>query len=148
MLVGGGRDTVAIVGFFPSTVRIRGGDTITWQHNSDEPHSVSFFPEGERLVAHELIPIPGHRRFDGHKAAVVVDTDSQLITAVDILPGNAGDNTGVLELVEQSEENTGTEEPANSPARPNILCVLVGLIHHSCCACFRSPSSKSLQLCL
>ena len=27
-------------------------------------------------------------------------------TAVDILPGNAGDNTGVLELVEQSEENT------------------------------------------
>lgn len=48
-------------------------------------------------------------RFDGHKAAVVVDTDSQLITAVDILPGNAGDNTGALELVEQSEENTGTE---------------------------------------
>ncbi len=47
------------------------------------------------------------KRFDGHKAAVVVDTDSQLATAVDILPGNAGDNTGVLELVEQSEENTG-----------------------------------------
>ena len=47
------------------------------------------------------------KRFDGHKAAVVVDTDSQLVTAVDILPGNAGDNTGVLELVEQSEENTG-----------------------------------------
>ena len=46
------------------------------------------------------------KRFDGHKAAVV-DTDSQLITEVDILPGNAGDNTGVLELVEQSEENTG-----------------------------------------
>ena len=46
-------------------------------------------------------------RTGGHKAAVVVDTDSQLVTAVDILPGNAGDNTGVLELVEQSEENTG-----------------------------------------
>ena len=29
------------------------------------------------------------RRFDGHKAAIVVDTDSQLITAVDVLPGNA-----------------------------------------------------------
>ena len=25
----------------------------------------------------------------GHKAAIVVDTDSQLITAVDVLPGNA-----------------------------------------------------------
>ena len=43
------------------------------------------------------------RRFDGHKAAVAVDTDSQLITAVDVLPGNAADNLGALELVEQSE---------------------------------------------
>ena len=47
------------------------------------------------------------RRFDGHKAAIVVDTDSQLITAVDVLPGNAPDNLGALELVEQSEANTG-----------------------------------------
>jgi len=39
----------------------------------------------------------GHKsssvRFDGYKAAVAVDTDSQLITAVDVLPGNAPDNT-------------------------------------------------------
>lgn len=48
-------------------------------------------------------------RFDGHKAAVLVDTDSQLIHAVDVLPGNAPDNTGALELVNQSEENTGVE---------------------------------------
>ena len=34
------------------------------------------------------------RRFDGHKASVVVYTDSQLITAVDVLHGNAADNTG------------------------------------------------------
>ena len=46
------------------------------------------------------------RRFDGHKAAIVVDTDSQLITSVDVLPGNAPDNLGALELVEQSEANT------------------------------------------
>ena len=32
------------------------------------------------------------RRFNGHKAAIVVDTDSQLITAVDVLPGNAPGN--------------------------------------------------------
>ena len=49
----------------------------------------------------------GSRRFDGHKAAIVVDTDSQLITAVEVLPGNAPDNLGALELVEQSEANTG-----------------------------------------
>ena len=47
------------------------------------------------------------RRFDGHKAAIVVDTDSQLITAVEVLPGNAPDNSGSLELVEASESNTG-----------------------------------------
>ena len=49
----------------------------------------------------------GSRRFDGHKAAIVVDTDSQLITAVEVLPGNAPDNLGALELVERSEANTG-----------------------------------------
>ena len=37
----------------------------------------------------------------------MVDTDSQLITAVDVLPGNAPDNLGALELVEQSEASTG-----------------------------------------
>ena len=47
------------------------------------------------------------RRFDGYKAAVAVDTDSQLITAVEVLPGNAADNTRALEMVEQSEQNTG-----------------------------------------
>ena len=34
------------------------------------------------------------RRFDGHKAAIVVDTDSQLITTVDVLPGNPAENLG------------------------------------------------------
>ncbi len=58
----------------------------------------------------------GHKssstRFDGHKAAVAVDTDSQLITAVEVLPGNARDSVGALELVKQSEENTGVEVEA------------------------------------
>ena len=47
------------------------------------------------------------RRFDGHKAAIVVDTDSQLIAAVAVLPGNAPDSLGSLELVEASEANAG-----------------------------------------
>ena len=36
-----------------------------------------------------------------------MDTDTQLITAVEVLPGNAPDNSGALELVEASESNTG-----------------------------------------
>lgn len=53
----------------------------------------------------------GHKsssvRFDGSKAAVAVDTDNQLFTAADVILGNAPDKTEALELVEQSEENTG-----------------------------------------
>ena len=68
----------------------------------------------DRIVSvHDPEMRHGHKssrnRFDGHKAAVAVDTDSQLITAVDVLPGNARDSEGALELVEQSEENAGAE---------------------------------------
>jgi hypothetical protein len=49
------------------------------------------------------------KRFDGHKAAVVVDTDEPLIVAVDVVAGNAPDAEGALELVEQAEANTGCE---------------------------------------
>ena len=38
-----------------------------------------------------------------------MDTDSQVITDVDVLPGNASDNVGALEMVERSEEGTGSE---------------------------------------
>jgi IS5 family transposase len=47
------------------------------------------------------------KRFDGYKAALAVDTESQLITAVAVLPGNAADATGALALVEASEAATG-----------------------------------------
>ncbi len=46
------------------------------------------------------------KRFDGHKGALAVDTDSQLITAVTELAGNAADHEQALELVQQSEEAT------------------------------------------
>src|SRR5438128_7918332 len=48
-------------------------------------------------------------RFNGHKAQVAVDTDSQLITAVDVLAGNAADADHALEVVEASEVSTGCQ---------------------------------------
>ena len=68
----------------------------------------------DRIVsAHDPEMRHGHKssskRFEGHKASVAVDTDSQVITAVDVLPGNASDNVGALELVERSEEGTVSE---------------------------------------
>lgn len=49
------------------------------------------------------------KRFDGHKAAIGVDADSQLITAVEVLAGNAADASPALPLTEASEQNTGLE---------------------------------------
>lgn len=45
------------------------------------------------------------KRFDGHKGAIAVDPDSQLITAAAVLPGNAQDHERALELIEQVEAN-------------------------------------------
>lgn len=49
------------------------------------------------------------KRFDGHKAAIAVDTESQLITAVEGLAGNAPDNEQALDLVKASEVNAEVE---------------------------------------
>ena len=50
-----------------------------------------------------------NKRFDGHKAQIAVDTESQIITAVDALAGNAPDNEGALALVKASEKNSGLD---------------------------------------
>ena len=69
----------------------------------------------DRIVSvHDREMRHGHkssrRRFDGPKATVVVDTDTQPITAMDVLPGNAWDSMGALELVEQSEASAGVPD--------------------------------------
>jgi hypothetical protein len=49
------------------------------------------------------------KRFDGHKAQVAVDTETQLVAGVAVLPGNAADHDEALAVVEQSEAQTGCE---------------------------------------
>lgn len=49
------------------------------------------------------------KRFDGHKAAVAVDPESQLITAAVVLPGNAPDRAAARDLVEQTEQHADVE---------------------------------------
>jgi hypothetical protein len=52
------------------------------------------------------------QRFNGHKTQVAVDTDSQLITAVEVLAGNAPDAEQALAVVEASEAATGCQVTA------------------------------------
>jgi len=49
------------------------------------------------------------QRFTGHKAAIAVEPESQLITAVAVLAGNAHDSESAAPLVEASESDTGLE---------------------------------------
>jgi len=62
------------------------------------------------LSVHDPDMRHGHKsaakRFNGHKAQIAVDTDSQLITAVAVLPGNAPDHDQALAMVTQTETNT------------------------------------------
>jgi hypothetical protein len=43
------------------------------------------------------------KRFNGHKAALAVDLESQLIAGVEVLAGNAGDQEKALDLAELSQ---------------------------------------------
>jgi hypothetical protein len=68
----------------------------------------------DRIVSvHDPEMRHGHKsaskRFEGFKAAVAVDPDTQLITAVGMLSANAGDSQCALEMVAASEANTGIE---------------------------------------
>jgi len=51
-------------------------------------------------------------RFDGHKAQVVADVESGLVTAVDVVEGSAKDEGGSLELVQEAGATTGLEVDA------------------------------------
>ena len=94
-------------------VERKSGDADAHADDADDGVSIRDGVSRDRMPSvHDPELRHGHkssrRRFNGHKAAIVVDTDSQLITAVDVLPGNAPDNLGALELVEQSEASTGS----------------------------------------
>lgn len=47
------------------------------------------------------------KQFVGHKVQLAVDTETQLLTAVAAIPGNAPDHEQALAVVEQSEKRTG-----------------------------------------
>ena len=63
------------------------------------------------LSVHEPEQRHGHksqgRSFTGYKGAVAVDVDSQLVTHVQVVPGNEPEGDRAQQLVEESEANLG-----------------------------------------
>src|SRR5438105_4119377 len=42
VLVGAGQDTTQLLNYFPASIRVHAGDTVTWKINGDELHTVAF----------------------------------------------------------------------------------------------------------
>jgi hypothetical protein len=80
------------------------------RESDDGPSLKRGVPKDRVLSVHDPEIRYGHKsfrkRFEGHKLAIAVEPKSQLITAVEVLPGNAYDSDRALELVEQSERNS------------------------------------------
>ena len=90
--------------------------TLLWQdvEPTERGHRIKQGTARDRLPSvHDPEQRHGHKSrgktFTGHKAAVAVEVDSQLITAVEVSAGNAGDGECAAALVAASEENTDTE---------------------------------------
>jgi hypothetical protein len=49
------------------------------------------------------------KRFVGSKVSIAVEVESGVVLATQIIPGDAGDATGVVELIEQAENNAQAE---------------------------------------
>lgn len=63
VLVGAGTGTSAINAYFPSSVRVRSGDTVSWKMNAGaDPHTVTFIDQPESL--RDIVPMPGGQSSD------------------------------------------------------------------------------------
>lgn len=78
VLVGAGRDTISISAFFPKNVRLRVGDTITWNNNTDDTHNVMFV-SGEELPEFNV-------RVGGSSANLVIGAPGDLTPQVIVNP--------------------------------------------------------------
>ena len=57
VLAGAGQDTVAAFAYFPSEIRTRAGDTVTWKQNMDEAGGVVF--SSAMAPMPPFLPVPG-----------------------------------------------------------------------------------------
>jgi plastocyanin len=86
MLAGAGQDTVSINAFFPASLRIRAGDTVTWKINSDEPHTATFL--ADEPPPPDPIPIP-----DGGPTDIMLNPKSFFSTRAPDAPVETYDGT-------------------------------------------------------
>lgn len=94
VLAGAGQDTVAINAFFPASLHIRAGDTVTWNINSDEPHTATFLSGS--APPPEPIPIPGGGPTDLMSNPVLAFPSRAPEAPVETYSGTGYRNSGLL----------------------------------------------------
>lgn len=94
IVAGTGQDTTGINAFLPAALRVRVGDTVTWNLESDEIHTVSFL-SGQPLPA-LLVPVPGAEDDLMEAPEVVFPTRAQE-APTEHYDGSAYVNSGLLD---------------------------------------------------
>lgn len=126
VIVGAGRDTVAITEFFPKDVTVRAGDTVTWTIDSDEIHTVSFMQQGAEIPSF-AVPIPG-----GGPTDLMIPPQIGFPTRPPGGPVETWNGTGFASSGLFSEESPAPGVPANptfaltfdTPGTYDYLCLI------------------------
>ena len=111
VLVGGGQDTIVLDGFFPQTIRIRVGDTVTWKFIGDPTHrhtatlvggpfpgpkdAVAGGAPGEVMPA-RWIPVPGGAPADRMRNPVFAAPTRRAGAPVETYDGTTYVNSGEM----------------------------------------------------
>ena len=122
LLAGAGQDTVSINAFFPASLRIRAGDTVTWKINSDEPHTATFLA-GEPPPP-DPIPIP-----DGGPTDIMLNPKSFFPSRapdapVETYDGTAYRNSGFLSNGTVVPPNESYSLTFDKPGTYEYICLI------------------------
>lgn len=105
-LVGAGEDTTVVNAFLPERITVAVGETVTWQLNSDEPHTVTF-TGGEPLPPFEM-PVP-----DGEPGALMANPQLAFPSRMPGEPVESYDGTGFVNSGMMMRQPMAPDAPPN-----------------------------------
>ena len=96
VLVGGARGTSSLNEYFPRTVEIRAGDTVTWRMNGnvDDPHTVTFARDLDEVV--DIVPRPNGAPGEFIFATTLVDPSRRPGAAMEEYRAGGYFNSGIM----------------------------------------------------